>query len=200
MTDLQLVKALKTVAKNQDSFTKSVTALSELCKDVLEGLDLELERKKRELKDVDEEVAATRKTKRIKLDQELEEHGYKKAVQLLTMREEVPIKKAESESLLLELSGLKATMSKDIKDGIDKVKERERKASATALKTMELEFKAKHAELQATCKQKDMEISVLNQTITSLKEDVDKQRALTQAVAESSKPQYYGQTTSMGTK
>lgn len=181
-----LIKAVIGLKKQQEGFGKSVDTLKETLDGYFENLELQIQSKQRERDDIEEETNRQLKSRRIAVDQDVKEHGYKAAQAILTEREEVSISSAELASLHKSIM----ESNQEMADAIKQEKKKAEKSVAMQLRNKELEFTAAQAEIQAALKQKDKEIEVLMRTIKDLKSDLEKQRMLTQAVAESSRPQY----------
>ena len=120
---LEFAKTLHALMIKQEAFTKSVEILQEFTKEELTKIDLEMQTKKEELKELEEKVKIDKKNKQIETDQLLAEYKYDGALKILDERSEVPILKSELESIQKRLDD----MSKDRTEEIKKCVEEESK-------------------------------------------------------------------------
>ena len=187
---LNLTKSVNSLKKTQETFGKSVENMNQLLRDYFEDLELRIATKKRERQDLEEEYARLTKSAKIEIDQDLKAYGYDAAKKILSERKEVPICAEELKKLQEDLRVARSELKAAVDEAVKAANERSSRHLAHELKTRELEYSAKSANTDAALKQKDSEISVLQRTISDLRSEIEKQRALTEAVASASRPQY----------
>jgi len=188
---LSITKAIASLKKGQEAFDSSVKTLTSTIENYFDDLELKIASKKREFESLDEEFKHTRNNLRIAVDMDIKEHGYNAALKLLAERGETPIPETVLNSMRSELKQMREDSQNSLRDALKQAQEKAEKSKAFALRAKELEFNAMQAETKASLSQKEKEVQVLINQINDLKGDLDKQRSLTQAVAESSRPQYH---------
>ena len=187
---LELPRAIKGVQKTQEGFMKAVAAVETLIQDVFEGLEMKLERKQRELSELDADFIRKKNANRIAVDQDLAAYGYEGALKILSQRGEKAVNAVEDEKLKSERETLSHRYQQSEQEAVEAEKQRGHRHLQQMLETTKLQQEAAVAKVEAQLEQKDREIAVLRETITGLKEDLEKQRQLTKSVADAARPQY----------
>jgi len=179
--------AISNITTKQDSFVKAVETLDKYKTDILQTLDMEIETKKIDLQDMEQEYKHLKKSGQIDTDQFLKEYRYKGALEILEEEGEVSIKEDDLDELKREVESLRQERSEEL----EKLKKEERgKAKHVlddALSRAELKHKAEIAELSAEATQQKREIATLQSTIDNLKNELSEQRKLTKDVAQASR-------------
>lgn len=181
---LEFANTLHALMLKQEAFTKSVEALQEFTQEELVKLDLEMQSKKEELKELDDKIKIEKKNKQIETDQLLAEYKYDGACKILEERHEVPIKKNELDSIQKKLDDLSKDRSEEIKRAVDEESRKGKDALKAAISNATLTHKAESAELNATVSQQKKEIENLQATIENMKHEIAEQRKLTMQVAQ----------------
>lgn len=186
---IQLTKSINELKKSRDQHIASVEKCDQLISDFLEDISVTVEQKQKELDKLDREYETKATDLKIDLEQEFKADARTKALEVLEITGEIPVDKESYENLQSELSKLKS----DQKDLIDEAVKTERQSAAKSAeytkRTLELTHKAEVAKSEAAVDQLKDHVAVLESQIESLKGDIEKQRNLTQAVAEASRPQ-----------
>lgn len=163
----------------------------QLITDFLEDISVTVEHKQQELDKLDKEYKTKETDLKIELEQEFKADARTKAIEILESGGEIPVNKEDYYQLLEDLRALKA----DQKTAIDEAVKAERQSAAKSAeytkRTLELTHQVEVAKSEAEVQQLRDHVGVLESQIVSLKEDIEKQRNLTQAVAEASRPQHY---------
>lgn len=186
---LELSKAINTLVTKQDAFTKAYENLQNFSQETLKNLDLEIEAKNTELKELELDAENTKKNLKIETDQYIAEYRYEAAKKILEERNEMAIDVDEYEKLKDEVDTMKETHTREISEMKQSMSNRHRSEMERELKTRDLTHQAKEAEVNARVEQQTKEIEVLNRTIENLKMEIAAQRQLTAQVAEASRPQ-----------
>jgi len=181
---LQFANTLHALMLKQDAFAKSVEVLQEFTQEELVKIDLEMQTRKEQLKELEEKVKIERKNKQIETDQLLAEYKYDGAVKILDERGEVPILKVELESMEKKLNDLSQDKTADIKKAVDEESKKGKDALRAAVSNSTLTHKAESAVLNATVDQQKKEIENLHKTIDNMKHEIAEQRKLTMQVAQ----------------
>lgn len=187
---LALTKAIVTIQKNQVSFAKSVDDAKHLIEEYLQDLELRASEKRDEMKKLDAMYEEERRSKKIRIDQDLQAYGYAEALKVLAERKEVAISQDELTRLKNELETMKRDKAKEVAELVRVEREKHESALKTFQTTNDLKHAAEIATQTASNKQLQGHIAVLEKQIQSLQDDVNKQRQLTKDVAESARPQY----------
>lgn len=190
---LELAKAINTLVSKQEAFTKAYENLQNFSEETLKNLDLQIETKNTEMKELDVTAQNKQKNLQIEVDQNISEYKYKAVTNILNDRNEVAIDKEEYEFMKKETETLKEKYEREINELKITLGARHKKEMDRELCTRDLTHKANLAEVNARVEQQTKEIDVLQNTIQNLKVEIAEQRKLTAQVAESSRPQmHYG--------
>jgi hypothetical protein len=191
---LILSKNLQNLLTKQEGFIKAVEQLKDFSNESIINLDLEIESKNTELKELTKRFKNEETDGKIQCDQNIQKYKYDAAIAILGEKNEIAIDKSNYDNLKSELSILKL---KD-KTEIDKLLKKERETGDRKLKyaldNCLLKHKAEHAELTAAVKQRDNQIITLQNSIENLKIEIAAQRELTKSVAEAGKQGQISQT------
>lgn len=193
---MSLTKAIQSVTKNQDSFSKSVTKLSQLLEETLSDLETKLSQKNKEIEELSLKYQQEEKNRKIEVDQQIKEYGYESVKSLLAERKEISVREDEYKKLMDDFTQLKASKEKEIKDTILHERKKNEQYNENLKKTLELQKQAEVAQVQARLETQTQHIEVLKSTIKDLKSDLDEQRKLTKDVAQASvkqMPMFYPQ-------
>ena len=184
---LRLAEAINNFTKKQDAFLDAYEELSEYKEDIFKDLDLKIEAKQEELKELTKKYKTRETDLKIECDQNFREYEYQKAKEVLEDRDEMAIEKEELEELRDELQQLKDDYKSDLEEALTEERSKLKKEMEYAINNCSLKHKAEIAETKAIAKQKEGEVFLLQETIENLKGEIKEQRKLTQAVAEASK-------------
>lgn len=180
-----LTKAVQQMNQKQEAFLAGVETFKALSAD----LELRYSSKRKQLDDLDEEFVQKQKTRKFELELALKEEGYQRAVQILAERGETALQTAEWNKLKEEYEVLKRDKAKEVSE----VRVAEAQKWVAEKKQLEemskLRHEAENAKHVAELDQFKTHIKVLQDQISDLKKDADKQRDLTKALAEANRPQ-----------
>ena len=180
---LTLAKSINAIVTKQDAFTKAVDALNSFKEETLNELALQIEAKQSELEELEKQFKVKQKDGEIEVSQRIKEFGYDEAVKIIQENGQIVVLEEEYEGLKNANQDLRLKLEADL----DKIREEEKashkRALSAALSNMELKHKAETAVLTATADQKEREVEHLNNTIISMKQEINEQRTLTKEVA-----------------
>ncbi len=180
---IKLAKSINALIKTQDKFAKDSTALQTLISDGFAEIELRITKKRKEFEELEERFKHELASKKIELDQTLKAHGYDQAVRILSARDEMPVEKDVYDTLKTRVQALEVEMKQAVDDAIKREREKAKKSLVVQLNTKDLKNAADRAQAEAELKQKEKEVTVLEKQIRCLQEDLEKQRKLTEAVA-----------------
>lgn len=184
---IQLTKIADNIQKAQKSFTDAYTAYTEFKVETLLNLDREVEAKQESFKLLKNQLVQAEKDLQIEIDQRLKEYGLKAAEKVAKEQGRVlveqkyldDVEKASSDAGQ-KLEVLEVTLKKDA--AADKAK-----AISSIIREKELEHAASSAQNIAKISQLEAQLQSANETIMALRQEVDKQRELSQKIAEAGK-------------
>lgn len=183
---IQLAKTLRDLTSTQVAFLEAVEGFKTWTSDKVSEFDALIEEKKDQLKVLGDQLKVNEKENAIKISQFIREKEHEAAVEFLEKAGEVAIPKEKYEALLAAVAASEQARSTEL----DKLKAEctadKKAAISTITKQLELEHKAAFATAEATANQLREQIKLYEQTISSLREEVDKQRQLTKSVADAS--------------
>lgn len=188
---LALAKAVHTIVQKQDAFNKSVEDCSKLIHDGLSNLEMEATSKRRKIDELNVQYEQTKRTRVIELEQDLQEHGYKKALELLAQRKEIAVSEEKWNQVLTRGDELAETVKTIEQTTLARCQKEHAKALQDQQERLTLKHQAEIADHVANSKQLKNHISVLEKQVGTLQQDIEKQRQLTKDVAESARPQYH---------
>lgn len=214
---LLLAKAIASLTQTQASFIESVEHYKSITEESLRQVDLEMDIKKKEFaeqsKQLDKEFSEKNeeldsdykkkkleydqelKNKKIDVEQELREHKYDAITQMLENDfNEIAVDKDEYDALQGELMQLRDSYEKDLEKAKVELRNAHAKELNASIGSNNLKHTAETAELTASVKQQEREISILNSTIENLKKELAAQRELTREVAVAGKQGSINQT------
>lgn len=194
---LQLAQAINNLAVKSDSIISALSELSKFDKERLQSIDMQLESKKKEYQDETEKLQYDyTKLKvnlenefadsKIKLQQNLHSHKVETINKLLSEMGMTMIETVKLQALRNDLDNIKDKLESEHEEELDNERSKAKAELANTVKTSQLEHKAALAELTSQVNQQVKEISVLNDTIKSLKNEISEQRQLTKEVAQAS--------------
>jgi hypothetical protein len=194
---LQLAQAINNLSVKSESIIAALSELSKFDKERLQSIDMQLEAKKREYQDQTESLQYDyNKLKvnlenefadsKIKLQQNLHNHKVETLTKLLNEMGMTMIETVKLQSLRNDLETINDKLENEYEDQLDQERSKAKSDLANTVKTLQLEHKAALAELTSQVNQQVKEISVLNDTIKSLKNEISEQRQLTKEVAQAS--------------
>jgi hypothetical protein len=186
---VELAKAINTLVTKQEMFTKAYDSLQNFSQDTLKSLDMEIEVKNTELKELELTSETTKKNLQIETDQYIAEYKYEAAKKILLSREEIAINREDYETLKGQTDSMKERHDRELSELRQSLSGRHKKELERELTTRDLMHAASQAGVNARVEQQTKEIENLNNTILNLKEEIAAQRKLTAQVAESSRPQ-----------
>ena len=181
---LNFAKNIANLIATQGKFTKAVDDLKEFKDETLQNFNIEIEAKRKEYDDLASQLNNAEIDGKIKCDQAIAKYKRDAAVKILEETQEIPIKKAEHEDLVNQVSGLKRKRDEDIAALEKDLDVRHKKAIAVITSTQELKQNAELASLRAQVEQKDKETLVHLNNIENLRSEIKAQRELTKQVAD----------------
>ena len=179
-SNLELTKIVHRFNDLQENFTDSIQKLEKYRGETIFHLDAEIQNKRQEFNELNEDFEKHRKRKQIEIENDILKDKFEAAKKFLEMHNQVPINKTELETL----RNAKETYEKEMSVAVKKEKERGARNLTEALKNNDLAHKAEIAELKAQNNQQNIQISHLNSLLNKREEDVYKQIQLTKDVAE----------------
>lgn len=180
---LAFTKAIQNVSKSQESFNKSVEGLESLIYDTFAELELKLCAKKKELVELDEKFAYDERKRKLEVDLNVKEHGYKAALKALGERGEVAVSDSSYSELKRLYEELKTSRETEVQTAVAREQERNAEHVNVLKQTLELKNQAEVAKVQAQLESQVNQIKVLESSIDRLARDLDEQRKLTKDVA-----------------
>jgi hypothetical protein len=195
---LALATAITGIKKSQDAFAKSVAQYKELEDKTFTELEIKLTAKRQDLDELDTTYNNRKKQRKLDLEHDLKEQGLIAAKKILEERGDLAVSKESYETLQRDHAALKAKFDDTSKSAIAEEKAKINEANKNWQRTVQLEYESKMAAANAENNQQKKQISVLSETIASLKEDMAAQRQLTKDVANSFKPTVVHDTGSRG--
>lgn len=177
------IRQVESIAKN---LSDTVAAWTTWTAEQLHSLDQSITEKKQEIAQLDNEFMTQRRKHEVELNLYMREKEREAAIKVLSEVGEIAVSKTKYEELLRNLETASASKDAEL-EKLRKEMQSEKHAAITEVSTrLELKHKAEFAVSEATSKQLDNQIGVLQKTIDSLREEVDKQRELTKSVANAS--------------
>jgi hypothetical protein len=184
-----LTNSIVKISKQMETFPKVVAECKELIEGQLQDIELRTNMKRKAMDALDEEFEQRKKSRRIDLEQDLRAYGYAEALKVIKEHKQTPVPDDELAKLKAELDLLR----QDNQQKMDQLLAQERSRYEKDMKTFQITSDLRHetevAKMEASVKQLQDHIKVLENTIASQKQDIDKQRELTRSVAESARPQ-----------
>ena len=191
---LAFAKAITKLSQKQEEFVKVVAELKELKAETLTDIQLELKAKREELEGLDKDYETKKKDLEIKLNQEIKELGYEKAIEILEEHGQIGVDEDEYNELKEGVQSVRAELEEEMKVKISEEKANAKRELSQAITNKNLEHKAEIATLTATVEQLKKERNTYESTIENLKSEIAAQRELTKQVAEASKQGAISQT------
>ena len=179
----KLVKTHETFSSNS---TSSIESLKNLIDEHLDGLMTRINLRKEELDYLDEEFTQKKRRSEIELDLDIQKYGRSKAIHILYQSGEIAVKEAEYNKLKNDYETFLLTQKDEIKNAVKAENDRNTKHIAVLKQTLELKNKAEVATVEAKLEAQLKQISLYNETIQQMKNDLNEQRKLTKDVANAS--------------
>jgi len=163
----------------------------------IQQIEMQLEAKKKEFADMTEQLTSQYEQAnkqlenehidaKIKMNQEIREHGLQAANQLLASMNMTSISTDKLQAMTEELSTIKETSATSLAKAVEQEKQQAKQHLQREVHGIQLEHKANIASLQAQVEQQVKEIRLLNDTIANLQNEIAQQRNLTKEVAQAS--------------
>lgn len=181
---LEFSKSIRQLVTKQESFAKAVETLKDFTSDKMNELQLQMEAKQTELKEMQHNFEIEKKDLQIQTDQFIKEYKYQAALKILKDLGEESIKSTDLKNMEEELEAMRKSHSDEIDKVIKESEKKSQDALKAALKNSELTHKAETATLNATVDQQLREIKHLQSTIEQLRGEVAAQRELSRRIAE----------------
>lgn len=185
--NLELTRSIQKISKTQKEFMDAVKTLNSYTEETLNDLNIQIESKKNEIDNLEEEFKISKKKGTIDIDMFFDEYRYDGAVKILKGKGEEPIKSSELHNLKDKIETLGKSRDQEFEEILTKEKSSGESALKAALSNAELKHKAEIADLNATVKQQKNEIATLQSTIANLRDEISAQRELTKEVANASR-------------
>lgn len=180
---MKLIKAIDAASTNIDKLLRSQEDIKSLAENVLRNLDLELTERQRRMDELEEEYKSQRNSKRIHLSQELDEHGYQRAVEILRERGETAVRSDELMALQDEVKMLRAKEDAELKAAIEEERKKAKKNLEIQLKLKELENSEKEAKMTAENEHLRNQLDRLDKELEAAENRLDEQRKLMRDIA-----------------
>lgn len=164
--NLELTRSIQKISKTQKEFMDAVNTLNSYTEETLHDLNLQIESKKNEIDNLEEEFKISKKKGTIDIDMFFEEYRYDGAVKILKGKGEEPIKSSELYNLKDKIETLGKSMDQEFEEILTKERSTCESALKAALSNAELKHKAE---------------------IANLRDDISAQRELTKEVANASR-------------
>lgn len=183
---LQLAQAINNIVNRGDSLLNAINELSSFNKERLVQLDTQIAAKKSEYTDLMTSLENQYKDFEIKLRQKLHESKLDAVREILSALDMTYVTNAEFNRLTTELASAQSKAADDLDKAVSDERVKARQQLEAVQQSLTLSHKADVATLKAQVEQQVKEISVLKDTIQSLKFELAEQRNLTKSVAEAS--------------
>lgn len=203
-----LCRKLENASKAQQEFVDVFSELKEFSNTSIKDIDIKIKRKDEEcynkynklskdfalkvynLKSSYEqkqyELEKEFKQKKDNMERDFTQYEYSKAVEVLNVKGEIPVKANEFNKLKDDFAQLEKSQDKKEKELIAINDAKWKKELDITLKTKDLQFQAISADMKAKVDQLTREVTVLQETIGNYKIELQEQRNLTRSVAEAS--------------
>ena len=175
--------------KGREAFSKAMARWDDIEKDFETRAQLHKRRmdenaaqRSKELSEMEADMERERKRRRIDLDQDLREYGSEQLGKMLAERGKQAVAVDELAQLREELAVLRQTKDEGIRKAGQEAGERARLEIVSRTETLQLKHAAELAAVNARADQQTNQIKVLQDTINSLRTDLDRQRELTKEV------------------
>jgi hypothetical protein len=165
-------------------FEQARTQLSEQIDSTFQGLDEQLEDRRRTLNELNDKIAYEERQGQIKIKQNLDEFGLTEARNVLGKLNRVDILRTELHDLRSELAKAQASRVEEIEKAVQDAVQREKIIHKSQLGRIDAEAKLKLAETQAQLTSKDVIIENLQVSLKKQEAALDAQRSLTKDVAD----------------
>jgi hypothetical protein len=184
---LKLNKSITEMSKNMLTLEKTCKDARDFVETYLTDFDEKVKFKKRKVEELEQDFQLQCKNKELELINSIKESGYNKAVEILATRnpKEVPMQEVVVVGLKDRIAQLEKEMKSTINEEVNKHKLQLDRDYKYNLETSGLKQAAESAKNQAQLEQRDQHIKVLQDSIQSLKNEVNEQRKLTQSISES---------------
>lgn len=191
---LAFAKAITKLTQKQQDFIHAVEDVKTLKAETFTNMQLELIAKRSELTNLKKEYDVLKKDLQIKLDQEIKEYAYDKAVDILTEAGDIAVNEEEFKELEERITTIEKEMEEKMVAELSSQKKASRQGLEIAIRTKNLEHKAEIAMLTARVEHMTKERETFESTVSSMKEEIAAQRELTKQVAQASKNSAINQT------
>jgi hypothetical protein len=191
----QMTRAIQILAKQREGFTKAVEQFNEIEKDIemrvnvnKKKMDDQEAMRNKEMVELEAEFDRQRKRRRIDLEQDLREFGAENVKRLLGEQGKVSINAEELAQLREDLAVLRQGKEEGVRKAGAEANDKARAEIAARTETLQLKHSAELAAVNARADQQVNQIKVLQDTINSLRNELDRQRELTREVAYAQQP------------
>ena len=175
-------------------YNKNVLILEKVQKDgkefaetCLNDFEEKVKLKKRKIEDMEEDFKLQHKNKLLELSNSIKEAGYDKAVEILASRnpKEISVPETVYAALTAKITQLEREMKQSIAQEVGAHKSNLDREFKYNEETGKLRQATESAKIQAQLEQRDKHIVVLQDSLQTLKQEVNEQRKLTQSISES---------------
>lgn len=187
---LMLAKNLATYVKQFQKFQEacddiksSIEDMKKYDQDTINDIDMQIQAKESTYQDLTENLENEYRGRMIKCDQELDEYQLQACDELLAKYQKRSVDISEWDSLCEQLRVAKEQLEVEIKNTMKTERSKYESAIASISKNLEYEKKYELAKSLAQIDQYQNEIKMLQSTIAMQKEEMQKQRELTEKVA-----------------
>lgn len=183
----QLIKVVETLVTKRDAFTKAVEGFETCTKDLIWNLDRDIDLKKEELDRLNKHYENQLTDGKIKLEHDIKLFEYETIIAVLKSKNQIPCSETEIADLKRQLEELKLSSAAETKKALAIEKASSENKLANTEERMTLKHNAEIAQLKAEVGQRTSEITVLQNTVKNLQNEISLQRELTRDVAASGK-------------
>lgn len=186
---LLLASAINAMYSKFDApaMAKSIDDFKAIREEIKTGLLDELQTLKRQKDEAEEDFENMKRNKRIRMDQELAEHGYEAAKKLLQDRQETAISSTELDALRTKLTKLETTHQDEVKQAVETEKQKGAQHLSVEKRTLQLQHEKEVASLTS-------QVDALNKQLIMAKDELAKgemrleaQRELSKSIADACK-------------
>jgi len=184
---LELAAALSAITTKCDGWVKAIEDFNVLRRDILSNVETELQTKKRQRDELDQEYEQVKRAKKIDMEQELAEFGYSAAVRLLQQRQERPISCVELDQLREKVATLEKQSADELKQAVEAERASCVKSMTFERNTLKLQHEKETSQLTAQGESLKAQLESCRAEVAKAETRLDAQRELTKQVAEACK-------------
>lgn len=181
---LQLVTVVSQIEVAKTAFAAAVANAEQWQAETIMSLDANIHEKSLQLKELETQLVVAKKDCDIDLKQYIREKQRAAALEFLGKTGEVAVNAGTLEALQAEVTTLKETHAKELTALEARMRKKSEADMAAALSNQDLKHAAEKAQNEAKVEQQTETIKRLEAVVADHRSEMDKQRKLTQQVAE----------------